>query len=181
MKLLSIPAVIIAGIAYPVIVYLGVQHDRLSLVIGVVILAMVIKLMTLKDNTVLRQQTLFVSIAGIMLMLCAYWADSAVLVKCYPVVVNLVLLSLFIISLHRNQPVITQLAMSADADLDEAGFVYTRQVTVIWCWFFTVNTIVSLSTLFMSNQAWVIYNSLISYCLIASLLIGELVYRKVMT
>ena len=50
---------------------------------------------------------------------------------------------------------------------------------MIWCLFFIVNGAIALVTVLSKNQAlWTLYNGLISYLLMGTLLGGEWLYRK---
>ena len=64
-------------------------------------------------------------------------------------------------------------------DLSQQGIQYTRNVTKIWCVFFTFNASVAFySATFLDIEIWVLYNGFISYILMALIFVSELIYRK---
>jgi uncharacterized membrane protein len=124
---------------------------------------------------------------GLSLALVAlvFVTDNAAFAKAYPVLVSLVLLSLFTFSLIKPPTVIFRLASLQDKSLREGGSArdkaepYCRKVTLVWCGFFIANGCVALYTaLWASPLAWTIYNGFVSYVLIGALLLGEIVVRR---
>ncbi len=96
----------------------------------------------------------------------------------YPTFVNLVLLLVFVHSLYSPPTVITRLARFREPELPESAVRYTRNVTVIWSFFFLVNGSVSLYTaLWATTETWTLYNGLIAYIAIAALMGGEWIVR----
>lgn len=93
--------------------------------------------------------------------------------------VNLVLLVVFGLSLVRGPSVAERIARLQEPDLDARGVAYTRRVTQVWCGFFVLNGCIALATaLWASEQAWALYNGLISYVLIGTLMGGEWLLRR---
>lgn len=117
------------------------------------------------------------SINAIALLLFSVFANSAFLLKLYPVVMSVSFFSIFVYSLIKPPAVITLIA-GAQSQLTINSVIYTKKVTKVWSVFFLINAIVSLFTVFMSNEAWVLYNGLISYLLIGTLFLTEWIVRK---
>jgi uncharacterized membrane protein len=124
---------------------------------------------------------------GLSLLLVAlvFITDNAAFAKIYPVVVSLVLLSLFGFSLAKGPTMIFRLACLQDKSLREAGSArdkaepYCRKVTLVWCCFFVANASGALYTaLWASPLAWTVYNGFVSYILIGALLLGEMLVRR---
>jgi uncharacterized membrane protein len=170
------------GIAYPLLVYLGLQafepwHLGLAL-IGILALrfwrwgaSMV------RDFRWLERALLLTLLA---LVIAAVAANSETLLRLYPVLVSLNLLALFGTSLMRPPSIIERFARRHDPQLPPAGVRYTWRVTLVWCVFFAFNGTVALYTaLWTSREIWTLYNGLVAYLLIGGLFAGEWLYRRV--
>jgi uncharacterized membrane protein len=111
--------------------------------------------------------------------------DNAAFAKIYPVLVSLVLLTVFAFSLLKPPTMIFRLASLRDKSLREPGAArdkaetYCRKVTLVWCCFFVANGAVSLYTaLWADPLVWTLYNGFLSYALIGALLLGEVLVRR---
>jgi acyl-coenzyme A synthetase/AMP-(fatty) acid ligase len=103
--------------------------------------------------------------------------------KWYPVVINLVMLSVFGVSLIRRPAVVFRLAVLQDKTIkgslaEKRIENYCRKVTIVWCVFFTLNCGAALFTLAKSDVFWALYNGFLSYILMGTLFLGEFVIRK---
>ena len=97
----------------------------------------------------------------------------------WPVGINLGLLLLFGASLLKPPTMIERFARLLHPDLPAEGVRYTRRVTQVWCAFFIVNgSIAAYTALATSREAWVLYNGLIAYLLVAALFCGEWLVRR---
>ena len=65
-----------------------------------------------------------------------------------------------------------------EPELSEQAIAYTRKVTMVWVCFFLINGSISLYTLELSREVWVLYNGLISYVLMALIFAIEWVVRQ---
>jgi uncharacterized membrane protein len=122
---------------------------------------------------------------SLALVALVFITDNAIFAKIYPVVISLVLLSLFGFSLAKGPTMIFRLASLQDKSLREAGPArdkaepYCRKVTQIWCCFFSINALINFYTaIWATPLVWTIYNGFISYILIGVLLLGEMVVRR---
>jgi uncharacterized membrane protein len=81
-----------------------------------------------------------------------------------------------------DMSVIERLARLREPDLPPAGVLYTRRVTQIWCVFFIVNGAIALFTALHGDmQIWTLWNGLLSYFLMGTLMAGEwLIRRRIM-
>lgn len=117
--------------------------------------------------------------AGLLLAAVSAFANEALPLKLYPVLVNGLLLIVFGASLVHPPPMIERLARLQEPDLDEHGVAYTRRVTQVWCGFFAVNGSIALATsLWADDKTWALYNGLIAYVLIGALMGGEWLVRR---
>ena len=97
----------------------------------------------------------------------------------YPVFMSLGALLIFAMTLLKPPSMIERFARITQADLPESGVIWTRKVTMLWCGFFSLNACVALFTVFYADLwLWTLYNGLISYLLMGTLLLGEFIFRK---
>lgn len=100
-------------------------------------------------------------------------------IKLYPVIVNIILLIVFAHSLYRPPTVIEIFARQKEQVLSDSALTYIRKVTLAWAIFFLCNGLISLYTVFLSDERyWAIYTGLISYLLIGFFFLIELIIRK---
>src|SRR5690606_26354855 len=120
----------------------------------------------------------WVAAGAFALAIGSLFRDDSLLLKLYPVLVNVVLLCAFAASLWRPPSVIDRLARLADPHLPPAGVRYTETVTRVWCAFFVLNGAAALYTaLFTEERTWTLYNGLVAYVLMGALLLGERLIR----
>lgn len=167
-------------ITYPLLVYMGLKYLSIYLLAPSIIIICLIRLSTLKVNL---KEIFWISrlilIITIALCFLALLMKSGSWMLCYPVLVNIIMLGIFTYSLFNPPSIIEHFARSQTPDLSAEGVVYTRNLTKIWCAFFVLNGAISLYTIQISIEVWTLYNGLISYILIGSLLAGEWLYRKI--
>ena len=126
---------LLAGLAYPFAVYLGLEHlsPRLfALLLGALWLARMFSG---------RQTPLSRTLATVALVFCLLLglAGEPALLRWYPVLISLALLGLFAGSLCSGMPIIERLARLSEPELPPAAVRYTRQVTWVWVGYFVVN------------------------------------------
>lgn len=169
-------------IAYPVIVYVGLEFFEARLIAFALIAVAMARLFLIKrlDHMAARMPQANLVIGALLLVgFSAVASNSPLLLQYYPVCVNALMLTLFMISLFRPPSIIEQIARIKTPDLPAAGVSYTRKVTIIWCGFFAVNGTFALYTVLATNLAfWAFYNSLISYSLMGLLFAGEYLVRR---
>lgn len=172
--------VVALWVTYPLIIYAGMRWGS-PRIVGVLLLA----------NLLLRRrndaQRLLGDLSWIdrLVLLClslhagfAAWSNSEILVRLFPVAMNLGILTLFSRSLASPQSMIERFARLKEPDLPPVGVRYTRRVTQVWCGFLVVNTGISLWTaIYATQEAWALYNGLIAYVLMGGLFAGEWLFR----
>lgn len=166
---------LLVGLTYPFIVYLGMGHlsPRLfALMLGTLWLARV-----LSPRQTPLSRTL--SIAALSFCLVLALADSSILLLGYPVLINLALLALFAGSLCSGMPIIERLARLQESELPPAAVRYTRKVTWVWAGFFSVNAAIATGlALWAPLTWWTLYTGLIAYLLMGLLFAGEWLVRQ---
>ncbi|MBV8657174.1 MAG: hypothetical protein JO142_05040 [Burkholderiales bacterium] len=164
----------ILTVAYPVLVYVGLGR------VAPRYLAVLLAAMALGRALATRERVWLVAAAGALLLAgVTAFANQALPLKLYPVLVNGLLLTVFATSLFHPPSVIERLARLREPDLPAAGVAYTRRVTQVWCGFFAFNGSIALATAVWASEAtWALYNGLISYALIGCLFGGEWLVRR---
>lgn len=99
--------------------------------------------------------------------------------KMSPLLIHVGLFYLFSQSL-KNKPLIEQFARLDYPELPPEIEAYCRQLTLLWSGFFALNIIICLwLALWGKDSWWVLYNGLIIYFLIISLMLGEYIWRRI--
>ena len=122
----------------------------------------------------------FLNVVGIVVIFLlgfSAFANSALLLKLYPVVMSLSFFSIFCYSLFKPPAVITLIA-GARGKLTENSVIYTRKITKVWSVFFICNAAIALWTVFHSDEYWALYNGFISYVLVGILFTCEWLVRR---
>jgi uncharacterized membrane protein len=169
-------------LAYPVIVYFGLGHFEARLIAIALIAAAVARFLIVRrrDGFMARLPQGNLVIAALLLVgVSAMASNSPVLLQYYPVCINVLMFAAFVISLIRPPSIIEQIARIKTPDLPEAGVIYTRKVTMVWCGFFALNGAMALYTVLDTTMGfWAIYNGVISYSLMGVLFVGEYLVRR---
>ncbi len=166
--------------AYPFAVYFGINKYGLNIISGVLIAALIGRLVFAQRSKLVELKYLAMTsaIVGLALVGIGTIFKQQGWLLYYPVVVNLSMLAVFGASLFQKQTVIERLARLQEPDLPQSGIQYTRKVTQVWCGFFISNASIALYTCFISLEAWTIYNGLISYLLAGVLFLSEWIVRQ---
>lgn len=174
-------AVAVVVLLYPIAIYFGLQQFQpkylaLSLAALVILRASITRSPIFKA---VKGLWAIVLVAGLGIAAFSFFDNSDLGLKLYPVIITSAFLTVFAYSLRHPPTVIERLARVQEPDLPPEGVAYTRKVTQVWCAFFVFNILVSLYTvIFSSTEIWTLYNGLISYLLMGTLFISELLYRK---
>jgi len=111
--------------------------------------------------------------------------NSAIILKLYPLLINIVFLIIFGRTLFCPPNMIFRFALMQDktikGSLNEKRIAaYCRKVTYVWCGFFIINGSIAAWTVFSgSNKLWFIYNGGISYILMGAIFVVEFIIRKI--
>jgi len=182
MKRWLAPALLLAGAVYPFAVYLGLNQ------VSPAWLALPLALLWLARAAVPTPAA--ASAGNPVFSRLLPWGASAfclwlalsgshVGLRAYPVLINALLLTVFALSLMTGTPMVERFARLRHPDLPAQGVRYTRKVTAVWCVFFTLNGAIAAALAWWGNWAWwTLYNGVISYLLMAALMLGEWVVRQ---
>lgn len=165
---------------YPLAVWVGLTRWGTTILAPLLAAVFTLRLLVLRGK--LRQQMWLgkaLAGVGILLALTSWGVKQTHWLLYYPVLVNVLLLSLFAYSLIAPPTVVERLARMTEPQLDAAGVAYTRRVTQVWCGFFIVNGAIALATCLSGDIAlWTLYNGGISYLLMGALMGIEWIVRK---
>jgi uncharacterized membrane protein len=177
--LIALTAVLIA--AYPLLVYYGLSTFSTRFLLLFIITPLLIRYYIIRNRQkdVVSQSLIIVTLIGIAYGFLSFILDNALLMKFYPAVMSFSLFFVFLRSLIKSQAIITVIAEKISKEpLPQAAVEYTGYVTIAWCIFFALNSLVAVYTVFFSTLAvWTLYNGLISYLIIGTLIIVEFPIR----
>lgn len=167
-------------LAWPFLIWFGLAHNSLHWLLPLMALLLFLRFrQTRQQAGPLRVVTQMVAAAGITLCIASYLLKTHQLLLFYPVVVNGVMLAVFGGSLWSTMPIIERLARLRERELPETAVRYTRRVTQIWCAFFIINGGIALFTaLYGDMPLWTLWNGMISYLLMGTLMAGEWLVRR---
>lgn len=165
--------VVVATLAYPLVVYFG--FGRASPVFVALVLAGLLVLRA----WVAREAVWLVASAGAGMLAIASLGESWLPLKLYPVMVSALLLGVFGASLLKPPTVIERIARIRDPQLPLRAVAYARNVTLVWCGFFACNGLLALATvLWGSDESWLLYNGLLAYLLMGTVFGAEWLVRR---
>lgn len=169
------------SVAYPVFIFLSITVFHLPIrIIGILVIVIAFSIFLIRKKD-LSSSIMPLSLIGIALIVVL--TNNEKVLKCYPLIVNMLLFIPFALSLRNKQNMILSFATMVDRSISwnsHYGTVerYCRKVTIVWCLFFALNMIVSAFTIFYSSSfVWALYNGLISYILMGCLFVGEFFVR----
>jgi uncharacterized membrane protein len=172
---LAYPLVYLVGTRVASPRYLGVALLGLLWLqrwLGAGSVAILLRRLTSIDWTILAMLTLCSAATAL--------ANSEMLLRFYPVFVNVGLLLSFALSLKGSASMIEKFARLRQPQLSVKAVAYTRRVTQVWCVFFAFNIVLSsYGALFFQRDTWALYNGLIVYVMVGTLIVGELAWRHV--
>lgn len=168
-------AVVLAlSIAYPFLIYWGLQHYQAARLLPLLLILLVLRWVA---GSRASERILLVAIVVTLAIIAFAW-DHQLGLKFYPVMVNLGFLILFAGSLMSPPCFVERLARIRQPNLSPAAVAYTLKVTWMWSIFFLVNgCIAAITALWTSNEMWALYNGLIAYLMVGILFSGEWIVR----
>ena len=165
---------LVASVAYPVVVYLALGHVSPRWIALLLVALALARAWVTREPFWLGAAALALVLAG-----ASFLGDRWGPLKLYPALVNLVMLGLFAMSLWRGPSVVERLARLRETNFPPAAVAYTRRVTQVWCGFFVVNGLIAVATaLWASAATWALYNGLLSYAAMGVLMGGEWLVRR---
>jgi uncharacterized membrane protein len=175
MKQLLKAVVVVLTIAYPFMVYWGLQHYTAASLLPLLLLLLALRWFAGNRR---GERLILVAILIAVVVVAFTWGHQLGL-KFYPALVNFGFLLVFAGSLLSPPSVVERLARLRHPDLSPAAVTYTTRVTWVWSFFFVFNgSLAAITALWASDAVWALYNGFIAYLLIALLAGGEWLLRQ---
>lgn len=168
--------VVLFFIIYPFVVYFGLNYFPPSFFGLVLVILLAIRFGVIKSDE--RKLMLPILAIFIVYAIATVIFDNTNMVLYYPALVNFVMCFVFANSLRHEEPLLLRLVKARGMATSKHTPGYLFWLTGLWAIFFAINGLISLWTSSISLQAWTLYNGLISYFIIAVLMIGELLFRR---
>lgn len=163
-------------VAYPFIVYFGLNYFPPSFFGLVLVILLAIRFGVIKPDE--RKLMLPILLVFVVYAIATVIFDNTRLVLYYPALVSFVMCFVFANSLRDAEPLLLRLVKARGMVTSKHTPGYLFWLTGLWAVFFVINGLVSLWTSSVSLAAWTLYNGLISYFIVAVLMIGEWFYRR---
>jgi uncharacterized membrane protein len=164
------------GIAFPFLVYFGLQIVPASVLLAALLGVVALRLASGSAMHRGLAPGLWIAAAG---LLAFGLVAPLVALKAYPILVSLGMAAVFAYSLFYPPCMIERFARLREPELPESATSYLCNVTRIWLGFFLLNAAISTWTASLETlELWTLYNGFISYVLIGCLFCGEFVMRR---
>jgi uncharacterized membrane protein len=164
---------------WPFVIYFGLKKFEPRHLALFILLLLLLRKGSFRKFKVLKLADWFILVTTFALAIGIYWSNSETLLRLYPVVVSLGLLTVFALSLFHPPTIIERIARIDHPNLSPDGVRYTMHVTRVWCVFFLCNALAATGTaLYASREVWVFYNGFLSYLLIAIIFCSEWLIRQ---
>ena len=177
-----IPTVVVSifFIVYPLFIYLGLTRFSPTVLGGVVLGVVGIRIALMKKISLAKLKALLpLSVAAAVLALFSTLFNNERALLLMPMAVNATLLATFGWTLFRGPTMIARFAALTEPVITDKITRYCRKVTISWCLFFVINgAIAAYTAFFTSKEYWALYNGLISYILMGLLFGTEFLVRK---
>ena len=177
MRILLIAIATLLTLAYPLVVYFGIQRCSPALFSLFFIALAAIKLQVSQHQ---RDRSLVLTLTAIMAYSIALaLSNSERLLLLYPAFVSFNVAAAFFASLRQDESLIERSARAHGKVITPAAKYYTRWLTAVWGCALLLNGGISLYlALLGARTAWALYSGLISYAWLAALFAGEYAYRR---
>lgn len=180
-KKLSLLASALLFLAYPLIIFFGLQilePRYIAALLAIILLIRWRQNMHRVLNTLSKFHFVLLALL-LMLISVTFIANSEDLLRIYPAAMSLGMLLLFGLSLIKPPSMVEIFARASTPELSPPAIAYTRKVTQVWCIFFLINSLIALYTaLYTSREIWAYYNGLIVYIIMGLLFTGEWLLRR---
>jgi len=166
------------GLLYPPLVYFGITTlpSMTFVLIGLALIGVRLLALRQQPDTKIWRIAFLIAALGLIVMLLL---DSHLAVRAYPVVVSLSIAAIFGLSLLYPPTLVERIARLKEPNLPPSGVIYTRRVTIIWAICLVANALISAATALWGTLAqWTLWNGLVSYILMGTLFIGEVMVRR---
>ena len=166
----------VLAVGYPLLVYFGLRVTGAS-AFGIV-LAGVLSLRLITSLQTLDKKHCALYLLLIVYSLAISVVNSEGLLRFYPVIINLALGSLFILSVLTNKPLITETLIKLKQPVPAEAITYLYWLTFLWGLLLIANAgVAAYTACCMSLAQWTLYNGVLSYLIFAVFFLLECVFR----
>ncbi|MDX8397508.1 MAG: hypothetical protein R8K49_04220 [Mariprofundaceae bacterium] len=159
-------------LSYPLLVYLAITHD-MSWVVPLLIALFCLRAFYRSSYSEWK----FVVVALLLLLGAIFFQELSA--KVIPVFIHSAMFMVFYASLQTKSSLIERFARLDFPELPPKIPEYCRQVTCLWAGFFAVNVLVCAAlALWASDALWALYNGVMIYFLLGTLMMSEYVWRR---
>jgi uncharacterized membrane protein len=114
----------------------------------------------------MRKLKTLVPVLFTFLVIFLFYVKRIVALKFYPPICNFIIFLVFFCSLFAKETLIEKFARLSAAQYKPSTADYARKVNYIWCVFTFLNFLISVWTIFLADNIWMIYNGCVSYLLV---------------
>jgi uncharacterized membrane protein len=165
------------GVAYPALVYALQSTLSQGSFVAIAVAAIALRVATL-DNASARlwRGPLLMAVPVLLILLLIAPSMAA---KAYPVAISLAAATVFGWSLIAPPSLIEHFARLQEPDLSADGQAYCRKVTLVWTVWLVLNALIAgLLGWTGHDSAWAIWTGIVSYAVMALLILGEIAIRR---
>ena len=164
------------AIAYPFLVYFGIQKFNASIFALVILIALGIR--AYSSRTLLNVWQIASLIILATYSIITALLNSQMMLLFYPVAASISVACVFFISLKDGQPLLEKVAERMGEIITKSAHHYLYWLTAAWGMLLIVNGAVAAYTaLYLTLKQWALYNGFLSYVLLGSFFMIELVFR----
>jgi len=164
------------SIAYPAMVYFGVQHISPAVFAVILFSLAVARFMSTRHQSGKSQLLLLLVVT--IYCVCLMVSNSDDWLKLYPVIISWCLAALFALSLKHSETILERLARLGGAEITPKAKSYIRALTQVWVLLLSANGLIALYlALFASLETWALYCGLLSYVFFGAFFALEYTYR----
>lgn len=125
----------------------------------------------------MRKFKTFAPIIFTFLIIFLFYIKRIVVLKFYPPICNLFIFLVFFGSLFSKETIIEKFARLNSPVLKDSALRYAKKVNYLWVIFTFLNFLISVWTIFLSDNIWMIYNGCVSYLLVGLVFGVEYIVR----
>lgn len=153
---------VLVSIAYPLLVYVGIQHVSpalFALVLATLAIAKFVATRSREQKGIANTELTLLIIA-LAYSLALVIANNELLLKLYPVLMSLCVALFFFLSLYKPESLIERIARLAGETITLRAKTYTRRLTGIWAVLLAGNALIALYlALFASLKSWALFSA----------------------
>lgn len=164
-------------IAFPFIIHYGLRYvEPIVFSAALFVLLMLRTILTPSDNKVGK---IMMATAITTYCMAVAFFDSGQLLRYYPVLISLYVALLFFLSLFDKETLVEQFAKLSGKSYPDGAKVYMRVLTKLWVLLLVANAVVAIySACCASHQFWLLYNGVVSYCIVLGFIFAEWLFRQ---